>query len=649
MLVGHCSGTQSLCNYEVTEVVGGVRKIHNVGGGGGLSVDDHNNPSLSVLPDGRIMAALGRHIQPPGTLYRISTSAPPIQGWGREFAVPYHPSSTGQSTSYHHVFHMESGKSYLFRRENMDGALGRREQGISYIDTANLESGDAPTWTVERMMMRPNARPYALYEKWGVNKIFCIASYGHPGEVSTDCNLYGFYIDTSAGAPTYWKMDGTQIVAAVPWDLAANATLIAQETAPNDGEMWPWDVIIGPDGYPWVLYTRHPGIVLGGSGRAINIEYWFGRWTGSAWVNHQLSTGNRTPVSTQQTYAAGLCFDRSDPRKLFLSESNGDNISEIKLYSFDEVTGVKTLVRNVGSHGNGREKIRLISPEGASPPTPILFSEVESYADITDFEMHLHSEATVTYDGVAGSLDAATVALIARMSSAPDATWQARYDWLVRRLKQGGLNGTDNWSDLGALYVFMAHDAQAARLDWKGSGSTDATVTGTPSFVAGSGYAGLNTTTDYVQLPAPNAIPGFAQNNAHVGAMWKDVTVSGALIRRIASGSPVLVDLGLLRINETSGLSRGAGTNTLSRNNRQFALANRSGASATQYYMDGAQMKTGTGASGAVDSAALVVGYSNNYRMEAVTLGAGKSAAQVRDLHYALNGFRRLVVGRVAP
>lgn len=648
LYVTSCSGTTSKGNFELHEYVGGIRKTYWLGDR--TAVDDHNNPSVSVLPDGRLMVCLGVHAETLGTYYRISKNpAPNLGGFGRNFIIPRDPASLS-GNSYHTAIHLENLQTVVFRRENIDGGLNRREQGFARINTSDLEGADTPAWTVQRVFKRDTARPYALYAKWGptANRVFCVASNGHPGEVTTACSMHGFYMDFTAGAPTYWTMEGVQIVTAPPWNIT-EATLIKDQPVAGTGMMWPHDVIIGPDNQPWVLYSLHPTPVTGADGRPINAEYWFARWNGTAWVNHQISSDNRTPLLAQPRYVPGLCFDRSNPRKLFLSESFGDFIPEIREYNFDETTGVKTLVRTVGTHGNGREKIRMFSPTGASPATRLIFSESESYTDITAFEMHQHADGiTAAPDEFSGGLDAATSALIARMSVAPDATWQRHYDWLIRRLKVGGINGTDNWSDSGALYNFIAHDAQAARLDWKGA--TEATVVGAPIFTSGVGYRGLSNvnTTDYLQLLAPNAVAGFTQNSCHAGAIHSLGTGSSVL-RRAAAGAPVLIDNATLRIGETVGLSRSAATNTTSVNNRQFICNNRSGAAATQYYLDGALMKSGTGASLAVDTAALLVGYSNTLPTEAVTLGASKTAAQIVDLAYALDGFRRRVQSRPAP
>ncbi|MEA2194840.1 MAG: hypothetical protein QOG42_1274, partial [Solirubrobacteraceae bacterium] len=69
----------------------------------GLGRDDHNNPSLVFLPDGRIAVFFSPHsghdLPPPGIpsvmRYRISQHAHSIDGWGPIHTVPNVPGSLG--------------------------------------------------------------------------------------------------------------------------------------------------------------------------------------------------------------------------------------------------------------------------------------------------------------------------------------------------------------------------------------------------------------------------------------------------------------------------------------------------------------------------------------------------------------------------
>lgn len=117
-------------------------------------------------------------------------------------------------------------------------------------------------------------------------------------------------------------------------------------------------------------------------------------------------------------------------------------------------------------------------------------------------------------------LDPAAVALIARMSPAPDMARAGLMDTLVRALKGAGV-----WAKLDALYLLAAHDAQAARLNWV-SASYGLSVSGAPGFTVDRGYTGDGSAA-YLDSGFNAATAGgrFAQNDAHMG-VWVGTDVA---------------------------------------------------------------------------------------------------------------------------
>jgi hypothetical protein len=85
---------------------------------------------------------------------------------------------------------------------------------------------------------------------------------------------------------------------------------------------------------------------------------------------------------------------------------------------------------------------------------------------------------------VRSTLDPAAEALIGAMAVEPTRLRQGLIDKLVRDLREIGV-----WTRMDCLYVLAAHDAQAACLNWKGSGFDLAPSNG-PSFTADLGYVG---------------------------------------------------------------------------------------------------------------------------------------------------------------
>lgn len=108
--------------------------------------------------------------------------------------------------------------------------------------------------------------------------------------------------------------------------------------------------------------------------------------------------------------------------------------------------------------------------------------------------------------------DPAAMALIARMSVAPDAARSALIERTVRALKAGGV-----WSKLDCCWVLAAHDDQAARLNWTGASNMLSAI-GAPAFAVDRGYQGDGTS----GCLDTGFIPGSGQTfrDAHHLSVW---------------------------------------------------------------------------------------------------------------------------------
>jgi hypothetical protein len=121
--------------------------------------------------------------------------------------------------------------------------------------------------------------------------------------------------------------------------------------------------------------------------------------------------------------------------------------------------------------------------------------------------------------GVAGpSYEAESVTLFAAMSVQPDVTRKGHINTLVAALKTAGV-----WTKLDILYLLAAHDAQAARLNWKVPASFAATAVNSPTFTVDRGYAG-DGATSYLNtgfVPSSNGVT-YTRDSAHM-AFWDRV------------------------------------------------------------------------------------------------------------------------------
>lgn len=118
-------------------------------------------------------------------------------------------------------------------------------------------------------------------------------------------------------------------------------------------------------------------------------------------------------------------------------------------------------------------------------------------------------------DGLTGSFDSPyepeTAGLLARMSVEPSITRKGHINTLIAALKTAGV-----WAKMDAFYVFAAHDAQAALLDWTGRGNDLATV-GSVTFTTDRGFTGDGATGYLTKASWTPALQ--TQNDAHL-SVW---------------------------------------------------------------------------------------------------------------------------------
>lgn len=161
---------------------------------------------------------------------------------------------------------------------------------------------------------------------------------------------------------------------------------------------------------------------------------------------------------------------------------------------------------------------------------------------------------TITVTDVAEYEDE-TDALLAAMSVQPDATRAGHIDTLIIDLKTAGV-----WTKMRRLYVPVAHDEQAGRLDWKNPGTGTLATVNAPIFTTDRGFSGNGTTSYLTSNFIPSTDGGnYLQNDNHA-AVWIGTEVNN-------SGQ---VDFG----NANSSICSRSGTSTAATRNSSTAADN---------------------------------------------------------------------------
>lgn len=335
LYLGAVTGTATGGDAIMTQRIGAVSTTRTIFSN--FEVDAHADVTLLQLPGGRLMTLASKHSsETAGLRYKVSTNPLPDTS---VFNSTVTISNGGVTTSYTKPYLLSDGIVRVYFRS---GGSTTRPYNVAKAPATNIEAGTA-TWAVTSVIQTTGARPYVKNEQDG-DRIHWFVTNGHPNEVAT--SLYHFYMELIGGVERYFKSDGTEIVAALPFDPVAEATLIQNTVG---GTNWNWDITVGADGRPRVLATRYPSAAGAAIPRDVpqtDIEYWHYRWTGAAWTGFKLVGGQFGLYLAENCYVGGLVFDALDATRVFAAISiNG--VYEMVEWSINEALQTKTLVRTI--------------------------------------------------------------------------------------------------------------------------------------------------------------------------------------------------------------------------------------------------------------------------------------------------------------
>jgi hypothetical protein len=234
-----------------------------------------------------------------------------------------------------------------------------------------------------------------------------------------------------------------------------------------------------------------------------------------------------------------------------------------------------------------------------------------------------------------------TQAIIAAMTTPPSPERVALIDSLARELKAAGV-----WDKLDLLYVMAAHDAQAARINWKNPAQI-ATAVNSPTFTVDEGYAGDGSTSYLDSGVNMSTVSNYSQNSAHMG-VWSLTNVSDT----------AYLDCGIIGVNtSTINMRNSSGNMTGGANATTGAvsvavadslghgLVNRSGSTAQQLYKNGASIGSNTQVSSSISPNGNfgigrrgTVSYSPR-QFAFAHFGGSLTAGEVTSLYNAFNAY----------
>lgn len=268
-----------------------------------LEVNDHDNPTIVLRPDGRLMIFYCRHTCDLFIYYRISVHPEDISAWGEERFVPY--ISNGNVT-YPVAFFLpaEDNRLFLIYR------------GLDWQPTLQISDDWGETWSKPVKIIQGAERPYTKLEADSRGRIHIAFTDGHPRDEQQN-RIY--YLCYEKGA--FYRSDGRLIkrveegaVTTTEAELVYDASL---------GKAWIWDIAADNAGFPVIVYAVLPG--------EKQHYYRYVHRTAQHWEDHGVASGGswfpETPAGESERephYSGGIVLDHDDPSAVFLSRQVRD-------------------------------------------------------------------------------------------------------------------------------------------------------------------------------------------------------------------------------------------------------------------------------------------------------------------------------------
>ncbi len=302
--------------------------------------DDHNNPSITVLPDNRLLVVYSKHSTESIYYRRISTVTQPasIADWGAEITAP-----AGGAATYANTYRLsaESDRIYLFNR------------AINFNPTLQISDDNGITFGPPTHFIATGSggiRPYPKYVSNGTDRIDLIYTDGHPRNQNN--SIYHLFYQGGE----VMKTDGTVVKAIGDLPILHDSgergtevyTYSAAAWGPRDGpddwipgaRGWTWDMGYGKDGHPVCAFQVQVDNVTGTGDPHDRIYYYYARWTGSEWQRRFIAHGGRGIYSGEDDYGGGMAIDPDNPNTIYISTNaaapfNLGNLSNVPLTTDD--------------------------------------------------------------------------------------------------------------------------------------------------------------------------------------------------------------------------------------------------------------------------------------------------------------------------
>ncbi|MEM9235849.1 MAG: BNR-4 repeat-containing protein [Verrucomicrobiota bacterium] len=285
--------------------------------------NDHNNPSLTVLPGGKLLVVYSGH-NSNSFWYRESKVDAPSEDsdWGPEQSKP-----APAPTAYSNTHHLAAEPSRLFNFH----------RSINFNPTLSTSDDLGSNWNKAVHFIATGSggtRPYPKYASNKVDRIDLIYTDGHPR--NNDNSVYHLFYRKGA----FHETDGTLVKSLkdLPMlhDSSERGSVVysfsnsgwSEDQGPDDylpgGRAWTWDVCHQDNGDPVCAFQVQVDNVTGNGWNHDRIYYYYAWWNGMAWERRFVAHGGRGLYEIEDDYGGGMAIDPENPNVIYISSNAAD-------------------------------------------------------------------------------------------------------------------------------------------------------------------------------------------------------------------------------------------------------------------------------------------------------------------------------------
>lgn len=291
--VGHVNSSGSVA---VTKWVHALNDQSQAVMANALQVNDHANPALCFLPDGRLFVVYSKHNDSDGFRFRLAASADSISSFSTETVV-----TASTPVSYSNPYYLsQTGKVYNIYRSGA-GGFGTNPWNCRAYDVS------AGTWDAERTWFtNTDRRPYPKFSGNGVDRIDILFSDMHPNQGAS--SIYHAYMQLDgSNNEKFYQSDGT-LIGDGPIE-PSDATLVYDGSSVR---AWTWDFHRESGGTLHALFSTFP------TSEDHRLRY--AKCTAGTWGSSvEVAAMGRYLVASEPYYNGGGAIDKIDPTRLYVS------------------------------------------------------------------------------------------------------------------------------------------------------------------------------------------------------------------------------------------------------------------------------------------------------------------------------------------